>query len=83
MNVTGFGGGGEENRILYDQESWEVAELEIKAKFRKPNPGMLTLAIHLYSAEEVLMVGDREEDRLATSNAQIPFLQAKEWIWQL
>ena len=74
-------GKGEESQILYNRKSWGVAELGIEGKFRKPNPGMLILAAHLYGAEKLLMIGTREEDALAASKAKIKFLWHEEWLY--
>jgi D-glycero-D-manno-heptose 1,7-bisphosphate phosphatase len=49
---------------------------------RKPNGGMLTLASQRIRADTVHFVGDREEDRLAAINANLPqenFFWAKDW----
>jgi D-glycero-D-manno-heptose 1,7-bisphosphate phosphatase len=48
-------------------------------KFRKPNPGMLLLAIERYSPNKVLMIGDRPEDKEASQAAGIKFQQAENW----
>lgn len=48
-------------------------------KFRKPNPGMLNLAIEMYKPDTVLMIGDRPEDREAAKAAGIKFQQAESW----
>jgi D-glycero-D-manno-heptose 1,7-bisphosphate phosphatase len=48
-------------------------------KFRKPNPGMLNLAIQMHAPDKVLMVGDRPEDRDAANAAGIKFQQASSW----
>ena len=48
-------------------------------KFRKPNPGMLNLAIEIHKPEKVLMIGDRPEDREAAKAAGVKFQQAESW----
>ncbi len=58
-------------------------------KYRKPDSGMLELAIsRLYNSqriwerqpiEETIFIGDRPEDEQAAHNAQIPFIHAKDW----
>jgi D-glycero-D-manno-heptose 1,7-bisphosphate phosphatase len=47
--------------------------------FRKPNPGMLNLAIQRHQPDTTLMVGDRPEDRAAADAAGIRFVQAQSW----
>lgn len=47
--------------------------------FRKPQPGMLNLAIRIYQPDQVLMIGDRSEDREAAQAAGIRFQQAQSW----
>ncbi|MBW4574089.1 MAG: HAD-IIIA family hydrolase [Aphanothece sp. CMT-3BRIN-NPC111] len=48
-------------------------------KFRKPNAGMLKLAIERHSPNKVLMIGDRTEDKEAAQAAKIKFQQAENW----
>lgn len=50
-------------------------------QFRKPNPGMIFAALRAFAKEptDILMVGDREEDKLAAKNAGINFLDAHIW----
>lgn len=61
-----------------------VSELEesLRDTFRKPNPGMLKLAIALHNANPAacLMVGDRTEDEAAAQAAGVPFQWAHEWL---
>ncbi|MCC3508304.1 MAG: polynucleotide kinase [Microcoleus sp. PH2017_40_RAT_O_B] len=71
-----------EERILYNQNSCETLELEIKDQFRKPNPGMLKLAASFYGFDEILYVGDRPEDEGAASAANIPFQWAVDFFGQ-
>jgi D-glycero-D-manno-heptose 1,7-bisphosphate phosphatase len=47
--------------------------------FRKPSPGMLNLAIKFYQPSEVVMVGDRSEDREAAEAANVLFVPADVW----
>ena len=47
--------------------------------FRKPYPDMLVLAQCLTGADEVLMVGDRDEDQKSATYANVPFQWAEEW----
>ena len=50
-------------------------------QFRKPNPGMIFAALRAFAEKptDILMVGDREEDKLAAKNAGINFLDAHIW----
>jgi D-glycero-D-manno-heptose 1,7-bisphosphate phosphatase len=50
-------------------------------QFRKPNSGMIFAALRAFAKEptDILMVGDREEDKLAAKNAGINFLDAHIW----
>ena len=50
-------------------------------QFRKPNPGMIFAALRAFAEYpiDILMVGDREEDKLAAKNAGISFLDAHSW----
>lgn len=50
-----------------------------KARFRKPDPGMLDHALFKWDATISLYVGDREEDRQAAANAGVKFLTHTEW----
>lgn len=55
-----------------------------RSGFRKPEPGMLHLAMYdfkPYKAEwvDVLMVGDMWSDRLAATKAGVRFMQADSW----
>lgn len=47
--------------------------------FRKPQPGMLKLAIRMHQQDVVLMVGDRPEDKAAAQAAGVRFQQAQGW----
>lgn len=52
------------------------------AKFRKPDIGMLQVAMHQLSSakiEKSLLVGDDPTDKECANNANIPFLWAHEW----
>ena len=71
---------GEEYRILYSHDSWETKNLEIAGRFRKPSPGMLTLAASFYNFDEILYVGNRPEDKGAALAANIPFQWATEFF---
>ena len=54
---------------------------ELIEQFRKPNPGMIFAALRAFGEKptDILMVGDREEDKLAAKNAGINFLDAHIW----
>lgn len=41
-----------------------------------PGAGILKLAIYLHGADEVLYVGDRDEDEQAAKNAGVEFMHA-------
>lgn len=55
----------------------------VKHGFRKPEPGMIELALYGYgfdrSYDIALMVGDRKEDETAAAKAHIEFMWAEEW----
>lgn len=74
----------EEHRICYTSESFEVFALGISGEFRKPNAGMLQLAIdhHLSDDDEVLYVGDRAEDEQAATATSVRFAWAKDFFNQ-
>lgn len=48
-------------------------------EYRKPRPGMLKFLKEHYGAQESLSVGNRFEDKQASTAAGIPFLWAHEW----
>ncbi len=54
----------------------------IDVSWRKPNPGMILQAMKEYNAspEEVLMVGDRPEDKQAAHAAGVDFAWANEFF---
>ena len=69
-----------EDAIEYTAQDFDVANLSLAGRFRKPDPGMLLLAYHLEAeALELLYVGDMESDRQAAEAASIPYLDAIEW----
>jgi D-glycero-D-manno-heptose 1,7-bisphosphate phosphatase len=47
--------------------------------YRKPDAGMLLLAMEQYSCSDAIMIGDRPEDADAASAAGIQFLDADHW----
>lgn len=68
-----------EDAIEYKPESFDVYELGISGEFRKPNAGMLKLAIHIENADQALMIGDRDEDEAAAITASVPFQWAADF----
>jgi|SRR6476660_1220655 len=54
-----------------------VQQLGIEKQFRKPHPGMLLLARHLYNADECWHIGDKPEDEEAAIAGGMNFLDAK------
>ena len=54
---------------------------EFLGQFRKPNCGMISASLKSFDKDpiDILMVGDREEDKLAAKNAGINFLDAHIW----
>jgi D-glycero-D-manno-heptose 1,7-bisphosphate phosphatase len=78
-----------EERVVAVHEHWGKYRHMI-GSFRKPNPGMLILAVERFlwnlmpisrkpNKEFVLYAGDREEDQLAAQAAYIPFIWADNW----
>jgi D-glycero-D-manno-heptose 1,7-bisphosphate phosphatase len=57
---------------------------EAKWNYRKPNPGMLFLAIdrNKFEPSEILYVGDRPEDADAAYEAGLDFMWAHDWLNQ-
>ena len=49
--------------------------------FRKPDPGMINLALEIYGfvAASCKLIGDRPEDETAAKLAGVPFEWAKDW----
>lgn len=64
----------EEHRIQYEVLPWQGL-----SSFRKPDPGMIALAIDIHNPTESLFVGDRPEDENAAEAADIPFSPAHFW----
>jgi D-glycero-D-manno-heptose 1,7-bisphosphate phosphatase len=56
---------------------------EFSGTYRKPGAGMLNAAIKNHCGfekpEQILFVGDRDEDKDAAMSANIPFLWASDW----
>ena len=69
-----------EEQIMYGANSFETTDLQVAGLFRKPNPGMLTLAANFYNFDEILYVGDRPEDEGAAIAANIPFQWATDFF---
>lgn len=61
-----------------------VLEDEHERGMRKPGPGMIDAAIEKSGVKrnQVLMVGDREEDELAAKNARVDFVWARDFFAQ-
>lgn len=71
--VRGFGAGA---GLL---DCYEVFS-ESHISYRKPSPGMINLARQLTGyPQDVIMIGDRPEDRDAAKNAMIPYIEASTW----
>ena len=60
-------------------EVYNYSKHQESGKFRKPDPGMLNLAIEMHKPDKVLMIGDRPEDREAAKAAGIKFQHAESW----
>ncbi len=69
-----------EEQILYNADSFETTDLQLKTQFRKPSPGMLALAANFYNFDEILYIGDRPEDEGAAIAANIPFRWATDFF---
>jgi D-glycero-D-manno-heptose 1,7-bisphosphate phosphatase len=70
----------EDQRIKYDKDPVDLmVASSLVNQFRKPKPGMIYLAMHIHAPEQVLFVGDREEDYQAAENAGVDFLWANAW----
>jgi len=63
-----------DHRMLCEDKDRELNQ------FRKPNPGMLKLAIANHGADEALYVGDRDVDEQAAAAAGIPFIWANDFL---
>lgn len=61
------------------EEAHDYSHHQLSGTFRKPNPGMLLLAMEMYNCDQVLMIGDRPEDKQAANSAKIKFQQAENW----
>jgi D-glycero-D-manno-heptose 1,7-bisphosphate phosphatase len=48
--------------------------------YRKPQPGMLLLAMEQESCSNAIMIGDRPEDQVAAAAAEIQFIWAKDFF---
>ncbi len=82
--------------LIYPPHREFVEDIYGLSNCRKPNPGMLEFAKYYFESgayafpssrygrvitfSEILYVGDREEDRMAAMNAQIPFMWANDWL---
>lgn len=68
----------EEHCILYDSKHFDGQVYA--GKYRKPDPGMIQLALNLHIPEQVLFVGDRLEDQSAAEAAGVRFQWTHEWV---
>lgn len=69
----------ESHRINYTKDWLIVQLLGVADSFRKPDSGMLRLAIEQHSPDAVLFVGDRPEDEGAARAFGVPFQWADDW----
>lgn len=65
----------------FERMDWQFPSLN----YRKPNIGMITLAIkevhpHQDHVQPVLLVGDLDTDRECAKNANISFMWANDWV---
>lgn len=60
-------------------EVYNYSNLQESGTFRKPQPGMLNLAMRMHQQELGLMVGDRPEDKAAALAVGVRFQQAQSW----
>lgn len=65
--------------IYYNQDSYFTWQIKTRGEYRKPNSGMLKLASYIHAATECWMIGDRQEDEDAATNAGINFIPADIW----
>lgn len=65
--------------VKYTPSCLDVSHLQLAGLFRKPNPGMLKLASYIYPSDQIVYVGDREEDLKAAEAAKIKFMDASAW----
>ena len=64
---------------------WCASHPDVMDMRRKPNPGMLWMAMieHQVLPVRTLMVGDRPEDELAAEQANVPFMWANDFFgWE-
>lgn len=63
------------------RKSWEQCPDTYRKKYRKPNSGMLRLAIADYNGDfqTACYIGDRDEDEATALDAGIKFLSADVW----
>jgi histidinol phosphatase-like enzyme len=67
------------NGILRQQMAGGEIYVCSHMEWRKPRPGMLSKAMRRANPADVLMIGDRFEDRVAAFNARCRFMEAKNW----
>ncbi len=68
--------------VIVPKSDKSIFEATTKEISRKPNPGLLLWAMIDWDVKphECLMVGDRDEDRLAAEAAGVAFMWAKEFF---
>lgn len=67
---------------LVDDLVWDMSyDMAHSIGFRKPSPGMLRIAIEKRARKpkDILMIGDRPEDKAAAEAAGTRFLDAEDW----
>jgi D-glycero-D-manno-heptose 1,7-bisphosphate phosphatase len=80
--------GNEVLKVVRGKDTSEYIDEKLKAKYRgkyrKPGEGMLLLALDSIgssgSKNNVLVVGDRDEDRQCAANAGVNFMTAEDWL---
>ena len=73
-----WGSCGRDKRILYGN-GWTDSGIKL-APFRKPEPGMLQLALYIHTPSVAKYVGDRPEYAAAAAAIGLPFLSAEKWL---
>ncbi|HEY9823888.1 MAG TPA: HAD-IIIA family hydrolase [Kamptonema sp.] len=72
----------DDSTIKYDDCSIDPDDelTPLSGQYRKPNPGMLLLAKHIYQPEQCLFVGDRLDDEGAAAKADISYLHRNKFL---
>lgn len=70
----------DEGKTCYKVKNGKSYKMEGRL-FRKPDPGMINLALELYGfvASSCKFIGDRAEDEMSATLAGVPFEWAKDW----